>query len=330
MANLALALFLVLAAAPETKQKLYVTSSSGDDIHIVDLSTHQVIKRLVVGPEPHGICASADGSKIFITIENRRGTQGELLWLDPITDTVTRRMQVGSHPNQLACTPDGKVCYVPCEDGQYWVIDTASAEVLKKVKTGGRPHNTVCTADGKFMFLAAMGGAHRVTICDTMTHEAVGELSFSDSVRPVALSSDGRRFYAHVDALVGFEVADTVTRRVIHRVEADVPEALQKTPSRSHGLAVSPDQKELWMCDVHHDRTYIFDLTSDPPKQVGSIEMQGDVYWLCFSPDGKKCYVSECDKNQVAEIDTSTRTVLRHIPVGKAPKRLLALAVPGE
>jgi YVTN family beta-propeller protein len=324
---LALSLFVPLTH-PESKLKLYVTNSAGNDIHVVDGATLQVMKRIEVGPEPHGICASADGTKVFFTIENVRGKEGELVWFDPLTDTVTRRLPVGPHPNQLACTPDGKVCYVPCEDGHFWVIDTEKAEVLKKVKTGGRPHNTACSADGKLMFLAPMGASHRVTLCDPSTHEAVGELPFSDSVRPVAVAPDGKRFYADVDGLVGFEIADIETRRMIHRVQADVPEELRKTPSRSHGLAVRPDQKELWMCDVHHSRTYVFDLTVDPPKQVAAIEMQGDVYWLCFSPDGKTCYVSEHDKNQVAAIETSTRTILRHIPVGKAPKRILALNVP--
>jgi YVTN family beta-propeller protein len=326
-----LALCLLLpAGTPEHKQKLYVTNSAGNDIHVVDVATGQVTKRVEVGPEPHGICASADGTKVFLTIENTKAPQGELVWLDPVTDTVTKRMAVGPHPNQLACTPDGKFCYIPCEDGTFWVIDTEKADVVKKVKTGGRPHNTACSADGKLMFLAPMGGPHRVTVCDPMTHEVVGELPFSDSVRPVAVSPDGTRFYAHVDGLVGFEIADIATRRMIHRVQAEVPEDLRKTPSRSHGLAVRPDQKELWMCDVHHKRTCVFDLTTDPPKQVATIAMEGDVYWLCFSPDGKMCYVSEMDKKQVAAIDTSTRTVLKHIPVGKAPKRILALNVPAE
>lgn len=320
---------LVLGSfATESKQRLYVTNSAGNDLHIIDVATHQVVKRVEVGPQPHGIAASADGTKVFLTIENMKASQGELVWFDPITETVTQRMTVGPHPNQLACTPDGKWCYVPCEDGFYWIIDTEKAEVVKKLKTGGRPHNTACSMDGKFMYLAPMGAPHRVTVCETTSHEVVGELPFSESVRPIAISPDGKRLYAHVDGLVGFEVADTVSRKMIHRIPAEVPEALEKTPSRSHGLAVRPDQKELWMCDVHHDRTFIFDITSDPPKQVASVEMQGDVYWLCFSPDGKTCFISEQNRNQIAVVDTSSRRILSHIPVGKAPKRVLTLTVP--
>ena len=63
--------------------KLYVANSAGNDIHVIDTATNRVIKRVEVGPEPHGLVATADGDRIFITIENTRGDAGELLWFDP-------------------------------------------------------------------------------------------------------------------------------------------------------------------------------------------------------------------------------------------------------
>jgi hypothetical protein len=37
--------------------------------------------------------------------------------------TIVHRMKIGPQPNQLACTLDGRWVYVPCNDGNYWVID---------------------------------------------------------------------------------------------------------------------------------------------------------------------------------------------------------------
>ena len=127
-------------------QTLRCQLRTGNDIHVIDTATNKVIKKVEVGPEPHGLAATADGSRMFITIENTKGEQGELLWFDPVTDTVTRRMKIGPRPNQLACTPDGKIAYIPCDDASWWVIDTVKGEVIKKIATGGRPHNTLCFA----------------------------------------------------------------------------------------------------------------------------------------------------------------------------------------
>jgi len=320
----------VLAAEPETRQparKLYVANSAGNDIHVIDTATNRVIKRVELGPEPHGLVATAKGDKIFITIENTKGDRGELLWFDPSSDTVTRRLAIGPRPNQLAVTPDGAIAYVPCDDASWWVIDTVKAEVITKIATGGRPHNTLCSPDGRWMYLGPKGSYH-VLIADTATHKLVGEIPLSDAPRPIALSKDGTRLYANVDTLIGFEVADVPRREVIHRIEAEVPEGLLRKASRSHGIGLRPGEKELWMCDVYHDRTYIFDLTAEPPKQVATVVMKGGGYWMAFSPDGTRCYISERVGNTVAVMDTDSRETIARIAVGNVPKRVLVVTLP--
>jgi YVTN family beta-propeller protein len=325
-------IFTVLAAGPERRQsdhKLYVASSAGNDIHVIDTATNRVIKRVQVGPEPHGLSATASGDRIFITIENTKGDHGELLWFDPISDTVTQRLTIGPRPNQLAVTPDGSIAYIPCDDATWWVIDTVKARVIAKISTGGRPHNTLCSPDGRWMYLGPKGSYH-ILIADTATHKLVGEIPVSDAPRPIALSRDGTRLYVNVDTLIGFEVVDIPHRQVIHRVEATVPEELLRKASRSHGIALRPGEKELWMCDVFHDRTYVFDLTTELPRQVATIVMKGGGYWMTFSPDGTRCYISERIGNTVAVIDTDTRETIARIAVGSGPKRVLLVTPPME
>lgn len=333
MNPVAIALLTALAPAADPPrppaQKLYVANSAGTDLHVIDTASNKVIRRVEVGPQPHGLVATAAGDRLFLTIENTAGEEGELVWFDPATDTVTRRMKVGPRPNQPACTPDGKLVYVPCDDASWWVIDARKGEVVKKIPTGGRPHNTLCSADGRRMYLGPKGSYH-VLIADATAHKLIGEIPLSDAPRPIVLSKDEKRLYANVDTLIGFEVADLETRKVVHRVEAEVPAELLRTASRSHGIGLRPDQKELWMCDVYHDRTYVFDLTVDPPRQTNTIRMKGGGYWLCFSPDGKYCYLSERVGDSVAVIDTATKETVTRVPVGKAPKRVLVVTPPAS
>lgn len=312
---------------PPPIQKLYVANSLGNDIHIIDTATNKVIKRVEVGPQPHGLVAAAAGDQMFLTIENTAGDEGELIWFDPRSDAVTRRLKIGPRPNQLACTPDGNVVYVPCDDASWWVIDTVKAKVLRKISTGGRPHNTLCSANGERMYLGPKGSYH-VLIADATTHTLIGEIPTSDAPRPIVLSKDEKRLYANVDTLIGFEVVDLEKRKVIYRIEAEIPAELLRKSSRSHGIGLRPDEKELWICDVYHDRTYVFDITVDPPRQTETIVMQGGGYWMCFSPDGKNCYISERIGDSVAVIDSATKKTVARIAVGKAPKRVLVVTLP--
>lgn len=313
------------AGAPAVRQKLYITNSGGDDVTIVDVASNKVLGRIVVGRNPHGIAVPAAADFILVTVEGTR--PGQLVWIDPKTDRVTQRMDVGLAPNALAVTPDGKWAYIPCADGHWDVVDVAARKVVKRIETGGRGHNTVCSPDGKRMYLAPMGAPKRVIVVDTAKHEKVGEIAFSSVVRPIALDVPRKRFYAQVDRLVGFEVADLSSGKVVHRVTAELTEAQKKVRSRSHGIAIRPDGKELWECDVENHVVRVWDLGPDRPRQLATIPLGGGVYWLTFRPDGKVCYVSVGNKHEVAAIDTQSRKVLARIPSGKVPKRLVVVGV---
>ncbi len=325
-----LALFGVVAdaradAAP-ARQKLYVTNSAGDDVTIVDVATNKVTGRIVVGPHPHGIAAPADGSFLLVSVEGTK--PGQLVWIDTATDKVTHRINVGPLPNQLAITPDGRFAYVPVGDGNYEVIDVAQKKIIKRIFTGGKPHNTLCSPDGKRMYLAPMGAPKRVTIVDVATHAKIGEVPFGNVVRPIALAPDESKLYAEVDGLVGFEAADLKTRKLVQRVPAKLAPEHRKVASRSHGLGVRPDGKEVWECDVEHFEIHVYDVTGEKPKQIATIPVGHRVYWLIFSPDGKTCYASVRGKNEVAVIDTAKKTVTARIKAGKEPKRLLVVTMP--
>jgi YVTN family beta-propeller protein len=318
---------VIAAAEPSSKvrQKLYVTNSAGDDVTIIDVATNKPIGRIEVGPHPHGIAVPAKPDFILVTIEG--GKPGELVWIDPQTDKITRRMPIGPAPNQLAITPDGKFAYIPVNDGHYEVVDVTSAKIVERIFTGGRPHNTLSSEDGKRMYLAPMGAPKKVSIADTATHKVIGEVPFSNVVRPIALSKDEKRLFAEVDGLVGIEVADLASRKMIHRVPAELPDEQKKAASRSHGLGIRPDQKEIWECDVEHFDVHVYDITGDKPKQIATIPIGSQIYWLTFTPDGKTCYVSARGKGEVAAVDTATKKIVARIPVGKEPKRLVVVTL---
>jgi YVTN family beta-propeller protein len=324
--------FLVLVApalagepAGKTKQKLYITNSAGNDVTVVDVPANKVIGRIEVGANPHGIAAPAKQDFLLVSIEGTK--PGELVWIDPATDKVTRRMPIGPAPNQLAVTPDGRFAYIPVSDGFYEVVDVAKAKIIERIFTGGRPHNTVCSANGQRMYLAPMGNPKKVSIVEVAKHKIIGEIPFTSVVRPVAVTRDEKRFFAEVDGLVGIEMADVPTRKMIHRVPADLSPEQKKIGSRSHGLGIRPDEKEIWECDVEHKEVHVYDITAERPKQIATIPMPGSVYWLTFSPDGRFCYVSVRTRNEVAVVDVASKKLITTIPCGKEPKRLMVVSV---
>ena len=311
-----------------SRQFLWQTNSYGDDVHIIDVGSSKVVGHLKVGPQPHGIAAPDDAHVVFVAIENFKEPLGELVWVDPRKYEVIHRLTIGPKPNQIACTPDGRWVYVPCNDQHYWVIDAKERKVVKRIKTGGRPHNTQCTRDGRYMYLSPMGPPKRVTIVDVNAgHKVIGEIPFANSVRPPALAADNKRFFQHVDGLVGFQVADIASRKVIATVKHNIPEKYKGKSSRCHGLGIRPDQKEIWSCNVEHNTVHVHDITQEGFPEITQIPMIGRVYWLCFSPDSRYCYVAVRSEKKVCVVDCMTKKVLTHIEVGNTPKRNLVITL---
>ncbi len=113
-------------------------------------------------------------------------------------------------------------------------------------------------------------------------------------VRPFTVNGRQTLCYVNVNELLGFEVGDLQTSKLLHRVEV---QGYGKGPVKrhgcpSHGIALTHDEKEIWLCDATNQRLHIFDNTVSPPKQVTSLPVRDEPGWVTFGIDGRYAYPS--------------------------------------
>jgi DNA-binding beta-propeller fold protein YncE len=316
-------------SVPDKQWQVWLASAYGHDIYIYEVGSFKLLKRLTVGPNPHGLSATADGRTVHVALEHFDDPVGELVWVDTKSLTITGRLNVGPHPQEQDCTADGKWIYIPCADSQYYVVDGHERRVVEKIYTGGRPHNTTVSPDGKRMYLSPMGYPHAVTVVDVAAgHKVIAEIPYKDVTRPPAISKDERLFLQNIDNMLGFQVADVSQRRVVKTIEHFIPEQRRGEWSRSHGLGIRPDQQEVWSCNVEHHLVHVHEMTSGQYKETARITLPGPVYWLSFSPDSKYCFVSVRTKRQVAVIDCVSKNLVTMLDAGEAVKRTQVVGVP--
>jgi DNA-binding beta-propeller fold protein YncE len=106
----------------------------------------------------------------------------------------------------------------------------------------------------------------------------------------------------NVNGLLGFEVGDLKTGKKLYHVEV---EGYQQGPVKrhgcpSHGIALTPDEKELWVADCANSAIHVFDSTVMPPRQTASIKARDCVGWVNFSMDGRTAYSSTGEMIDVA------------------------------
>jgi YVTN family beta-propeller protein len=304
--------------------KLYVTNSTGNSIHVIDLGTLKVMGEIKTAAHPHGAAVSADGRRLFCTVESDH----TLLVIDTATDRVVKTIKLTQLPNQCAVTPDGKWVGVPIRGGDSVdLVEVAKGKVVKNlpIKT---PHNCYNAGSNDHLFVTSMA-EHLVRLIDVKSLRYTAEIPVGGVPRPLAVSRDEKTLYWALSDLHGFVIADIGKRKVIDKVELPaLPEGVKfpvpNTPT--HGLELTPDEKELWVTSCGTDTVYVYDTRGK--KLVGKVGVGQGPNWVAFSPDGKYCCVSNVLSNDVSILDCARRREVSRVKVGKNPKRLVVAAVP--
>ena len=147
-----------------------------------------------------------------------------------------------------------------------------TGDVLKKLMLNSGAHNTLYGPDGRRVYLAGLRSP-TLSIADPRTHTVVGGVGpFSAAVRPFTVNAQQTLCFVNVNDLLGFEIGDIKTGKVLHQVKVAGYEKgpVKRHACPSHGIALRPDEKELWLADGANSKVHIFDATVMPPKQIAT------------------------------------------------------------
>ncbi|MGB8474629.1 MAG: hypothetical protein WCE61_11155 [Candidatus Acidiferrum sp.] len=249
-----------------------------------------------------GIAASAKTGRLYVTTFRR------LACFDLVTGKKVWEKPLPGGADRLAISPDGQLLYVPTFEGPFWnVVNAVNGEVLAKITLDSGAHNTIYAPDGSRVYLA---GLHSplLAVADAKTHAVINKIGpFSNFIRPFTINGAQTLAFVNVNDLLGFEVGDIHTGKMLYRVQVT---GFQKGPTKrhgcpSHGIALTPDEKELWLADGANNSIHVFDATVMPPKQKMTIKLRDMPGWITFSIDGRFAFPSTGEV-----IDTGTKRII--------------------
>jgi YVTN family beta-propeller protein len=301
------------------------TNSAGDNIHVIDPATNQVVGTIEDIEVPHGVTIAPDGNRIYVTDESLR----TLDVVDAKTLKVSKRIPLSGRPNNVDVAKDGSRVYIAIVDapGAVDVIETASLTNVKSIAVKGGIHNVYVTPDGKYAVAGSIP-ASTINVIDTSTNTLAWTLTLSAGIRPMAFTRnpDGstKEIIVQLSGFHGFAVVDFAAREETKRITLPDPpgqeketEGLQGSPS--HGLAITPDGKLLWATSKYYDYVAAYSLPEFKLLKVVPVGLHPE--WLTIPPDGKSLYVAVAGKDATVVVDNKTMKVVKTIPVGPVPKR---------
>lgn len=298
------AAFPVLAESPVAR-RLYVAvpgvrnylEYGGHGVLVFDIDQgHRFVKRipcggLDAGGQPEnvkGICASAETGLLHLA------TLTTLQCLDLRTEKVVWEKPYPGGCDRMALSPDGRTMYLPTLEKDDWhLVDARTGEVKGKVSPRSGAHNTVWGPSDRGVYCAGLRSP-MLTVADPREPKIIGQIGpFSAPIRPFTVNGAETLVFCCVNDLLGFEVGDLRSGKMIHRVEIEgVPLPVQRHGCPSHGIALTPDEKEVWVTAAHDRKIHIFDATVMPPRWKQAVAVRDEPGWITLSLDGTLAWPS--------------------------------------
>jgi DNA-binding beta-propeller fold protein YncE len=308
---------------PRGRHLLYVTEpgslerpgwASGIGIIVLDVNDdYRFVKRIPtwdyagsMSPEQvSGVAANPLTNMIYVATRGRLGAfdlgTDKMVWSTVLDGKCCERPQV---------TPDGKIIVVGADLQDYWYeVDAATGKLIGKLVApeSMNSHNLNLSADGKTAFMSPNNKV--MTISDVKTRKVTKTIRFPDNIRVFVTNKDSSTLYVNNNNLLGFVIADVASGQVTKTVEVTSVNWRAKwdvsTRGRvphdcpSHGIALTPNEKEIWVSDGLFNKIHIFSNSADP-KEIDSINTTAGVFWMTFGLDAKYAYASSGDIVDIA------------------------------
>ncbi len=301
----------IASAAPpgsdgEVRRRLFVAAPGirdyleygGHGLLVFDIDDgHRFIKRIPTkgvneqgkALNVKGICANGRTGRLYIS------TLKHLMCVDLNSEALLWEQTYDAGCDRMSMTPDGKTIFLPSLEGPLWnVVDAKDGAVLAKIEPNSGAHNTIVGPDNREAYLAGLRSP-LLTVAGVESRKAERTVGpFSAAIRPFTVNGRQTLVFVNVNDLLGFEIGDLKTGKMLHRVEASGYSRgpIKRHGCPSHGIALTPAEDELWLADAHNQAIHVFDLREMPPKQKTSIKLRDEPGWITFGIDGKLAYPS--------------------------------------
>jgi YVTN family beta-propeller protein len=308
---------------------VYSANWVSSTIDVIDPVTNKIVKTINVNL-PHGVNFSPDGSRIYVTSEDDE----TLNVLDRQSGEIIKKVTLSGHPNNVAVAKDGRILVcIRNNPGALDIVDPKSLTLKKSIPVNGGLHNNALSPDGKYVVAGSIWG-NVLNVIDLQTEELAWVVKFDRGIRPMTVEAnpDGstRRIFLQLTGFHGFVIVDFATRKEVARIklpeDARWYESAGSVGGSSHGIAVAPDGKTLWVNSSVTRSVFVYSLPD--LKLLGRVRAGRGVEWLTFSPNGDRVYVTNSAENTVSAIDTKTFKEVARIPTHDDPKRISTLVLP--
>jgi DNA-binding beta-propeller fold protein YncE len=256
-----------------------------------------------------GVAASPSTRMLYISYGafGGPGTIGRLLAYNLLTGSVVYNRAYSRGIDSMAIDPSGARIYMPdgegSRDGVWSVIAARSGNVIGLINGGMSPHETIVGLSGKHVYLGGRNWPF-LEVASTVTDRVFKRIGpLRAGVRPLTVNGRETIAYTTATGLLGFQVSSIRTGRVLFTVgfgpRFPFNAATSPFSAPSHGISMTPNERQLWVLDAPNGYVHVFDVSQVPlhrPRQIRDIRLAHSLTgdgWIQVSRSGCFVYVGD-------------------------------------
>jgi YVTN family beta-propeller protein len=291
--------------SPDGKHLVVANGGAGiQSLQVIDTATSRVVQSLTYTVPDGvfvGLAYSSDGTTVFASSGGNNtihmysvGANGMLTATGDFSagPRMSTPLGNGPWPIGLGLSHDNSTLYVANNLGSsVGIFDTASKTLKATVPVGSFPYTTQLSRDGKQVFVSNWGDA-TISVIDTAAQRVTATIPVGNHPTAMTLGAGDLLFVSdsNSDAISVIHVSQLKETRRISLGPYDHAQ-LSTTPE---GLALSPDNKTLYVADAGADEIAVVGLddSGEPTGVRGRIPTAWYPTSVVVSSDGKTLFVT--------------------------------------
>jgi DNA-binding beta-propeller fold protein YncE len=303
----------------------YVIAGGAIHVYSIDHGNRKVqtVSLPQIGSLIHGVVASPRTGRLYISYGRQAPPGGSLLAYSLRRGRAVWHRTYPFGIDSMAISRNGRLLYMPAGEGTIdgrWRIIAASngRPTGRSIEGPAGAHNTIMGPGGRHLYLGGVDYPYldvASTRSDTVVR-TIGPLN-GPGVRPFTINGSETLAFTTARSFLGFQVSSITAGKVLYTVPIPGysfdPTTFGRTPN--HGIALSPDERQLYLIDIPNGFVHVFDvqgLPTSPPHLIANIALvhaPPNDGWLQTSRNGRYLYVGRSGD----VIDTRTRRVVDYL-----------------
>jgi len=257
--------------------KLLAVTNNGQStqsIQLIDPVNQKLLDEKIVGKSWYGLAFSHDektlyasgGNDNFIlafSIKNDKiGTADTIVlgkpWPNPIC------------PTGIAVNKSNTILYtVTKEDSALYIIDVNTRKIKSKVKLGAEAYSCMLSPDEKQLYISIWGGS-AVQVYNTVSRN-MATINCGSHPNEMLLNKKGTRLFVANANDNSVSIINTGTQKIMETISTSLYPT-QLTGSTTNGLALSANEKTLYIANADNNCLAVFDVSdAGNSKSLGFI-----------------------------------------------------------